>query len=225
VHLILHEREQVLVQHARLFAVGDALEAPKDVVELRRRQVKPELAQARAQGVAPAVLAQDHAHVAVRAREADGLGRHDLVRLARLEHAVLVDAALVRKGVGADDGLVRLHEHAAVVRDHAARGPDVNGAHPCPQAPHLPLPAQGDRHDDLLEAGVARALADAVDRALDLPRAGHRARQAVGRGQAQVVLAVGGQHHGVGARGVAADGGDQAAELVRQVPPGGVGDV
>ena len=47
-----------------------------------------------------------------------------------------------------------------------------------------------ERHDDLFERGVAGALADAVDRALDLPGAGLDAGQAVGDGQAQVVVAV-----------------------------------
>ena len=46
------------------------------------------------------------------------------------------------------------------------------------------------RHDDLLERGVAGALADAVDRALDLPRAGLDPGQAVGHRHAQVVVAV-----------------------------------
>ena len=37
------------------------------------------------------------------------LGAHDLVGLAVLQHAVLVDPGLVRERVGADDRLVGLH--------------------------------------------------------------------------------------------------------------------
>ena len=45
-------------------------------------------------------------------------------------------------------------------------------------------------HDDLLERRVAGALAEAVDRHLDLARAGLDRGQRVGRGQTQVVVAV-----------------------------------
>ena len=47
-----------------------------------------------------------------------------------------------------------------------------------------------ERHDDLLERGVAGALAEAVDRDLDLARAGLDRGERVGRGQPQVVVAV-----------------------------------
>ena len=47
-----------------------------------------------------------------------------------------------------------------------------------------------DRHDDLFERGVAGALADAVDGALDLPRAAFDAGERVGDRQAEVVVAV-----------------------------------
>ena len=49
-------------------------------------------------------------------------------------------------------------------------------------------PSLVDGHDDLFQGGVACALANAVDGALDLPRARHCPGQAVGRRQAQVVL-------------------------------------
>jgi hypothetical protein len=48
----------------------------------------------------------------VRLGQADILGPHDLEGLGVLEHAVLVDAALMREGVLADDGLVELHREA-----------------------------------------------------------------------------------------------------------------
>ena len=46
---------------------------------------------------------------------ADILGPHDLVGLDVLQHAVLVDAAFMREGVLADDGLVVLHREAGDV--------------------------------------------------------------------------------------------------------------
>ena len=53
--------------------------------------------------------------------------------------------------------------------------------------------ARPDRHHDLFERGIAGPLADAVDGALDLPRAGRDAGQRVGDRQAEVVVAVDGE--------------------------------
>ena len=75
------------------------------------------------EGVAPGELAE---HQPVGA-PAHVLGAHDLVGLAVLEHAVLVDAGLVREGVGADDGLVGLHRIAGDGGDQLARGHDLRG--------------------------------------------------------------------------------------------------
>ena len=47
------------------------------------------------------------------------------------QHAVLVDAALVLEGVGADDGLVGLDGHARVLLDHVRRRRDVDGIYSC----------------------------------------------------------------------------------------------
>ena len=51
---------------------------------------------------AAAVFAEYH----IIGRDADGLGRHDLIGERVGHHTVLVDAGLVREGVGPDDGLV-----------------------------------------------------------------------------------------------------------------------
>jgi len=50
--------------------------------------------------------------------------------------------------------------------------------------------ARPDRHDEFLQRGIPRALADAVDGALDLARAGTHGREAVGDGHAEVIVAV-----------------------------------
>ena len=80
-----------------------------------------ELLQARLEGAAPGELAQREA---VRAPAHVG-GLHDLVGLAVLEHAVLVDAGFVREGVGADDRLVGLHRIAGDRGDELARRHDL----------------------------------------------------------------------------------------------------
>ena len=54
--------------------------------------------------------------------------------------------------------------------------------------------ARVQQHHDLLERGVAGALADPVDRALDLARAGQQPGERVGDRQPQVVVAVDRQH-------------------------------
>ena len=50
------------------------------------------------------------------------LGIHDLVGRYVLQHAILMDAARVGKGVAAYDGLVGLHGHIHQRAYHAARG-------------------------------------------------------------------------------------------------------
>ena len=80
-----------------------------------------QLLQRLAQRVAAGVLAE-HERVG---RQADGGGVHDLVGRALLQHAVLVDARLVRERVAPDDRLVRLHRVAGQARDQAARARDL----------------------------------------------------------------------------------------------------
>src|SRR3990170_2802280 len=58
-------------------------------------------------------------------RPADLARVHDLVGLAHLEDAVLVDAGLVTEGVAADDRLVRLHHHAREVGDEPRRAVEL----------------------------------------------------------------------------------------------------
>ena len=76
--------------------------------------------------------------------------------------------------------------------------------------------ARAHRHDDLLERGVAGALAEAVDRALDLARAAdlHRGER-VGHRHAEVVVAVHRPHRLVGVGHPLAQRADELAELLR----------
>ena len=137
-----------------------------------------------AERVAAGVLAE-HDRVAA---QPDGGGVHDLVGGALLQHAVLVDAGLVRERVAPDDRLVRLHLVAGQSRDQPARARDLGRLDARPQTEARLARAQ--QHHDLLQRGVAGALADAVDRALDLAAARFQARERVGDRQSEVVVAV-----------------------------------
>src|SRR5512133_1843068 len=87
-----------------LLLVGEDLEVAEDLVDRGLVQHVAEGDEAVLQRVAAGVLAEDELAL----REAALLGPHDLVGLAVGEHAVLVDARLVREGVLADDRLVAL---------------------------------------------------------------------------------------------------------------------
>ena len=85
--------------------------------------------------------------------------------------------------------------------------------------------ARLEQHHDLLERRVAGALADAVDRALDLARAGLHAGERVGDRQPEVVVAVDGQHD-VAQRGdQLVEAAEEARVLVGHRVADGVGDV
>jgi hypothetical protein len=71
------------------------------------------LREAVAQGVASRMFAQHK----VRLINADVLGAHDFIRGLMLQHAVLMNARLVREGVRADDGFVRLDDDTRVIAD------------------------------------------------------------------------------------------------------------
>jgi hypothetical protein len=92
--------------------------------------------------------------------QTNGGGVHDLVGPLVLEHAILVDASLVRKSIGADDCLVGLDHHAGVAADHIAGPVDLLGQDVGVQVvglrPHM------QRHHGLFQAGVASPLADPV---------------------------------------------------------------
>jgi hypothetical protein len=102
---------------------------------------------------------------------ADFLRVHDLVGLAFLEDAVLMNAARMREGIFADDRLAALHDESAHARDETRAFHDLAGVHAGVEAAEK-ITARLERHHDFLEGRVARALADAVDGAFDLARAG-----------------------------------------------------
>ena len=147
----------------------------------------------------------------------------DLVGIACLDNAVLVNARGMRKGVCADDCLVRLNDEA---RDggnqtgsaHEFTGVDV-GMGVKLLAVHL------DAHDNFFHSGVASALAQAVDGAFDLTSAVFDTSERKGGSHAKVVVAVNGKRCLVHVGNVFHQELDATAEFVRQRVAGGVGDV
>src|SRR6202040_605400 len=78
---------------------------------------------------------------------------------------------------------------------------------------------------DLFECGVAGALADAVDGALGLTGSSLNAREGVGDGHAQVVVAVGGEDDVVNAGDLCEEHAEGGGVLVGSGVAHGVGDV
>ncbi|MNL56308.1 hypothetical protein D3C87_1797940 [compost metagenome] len=102
-----------------LLAVGQRLEAGEGVLQLVVAQLVTHVLQLRAEGGAARMLAHHQRGLG----HADRGRGHDLVGGVVLQHAILVDAALMREGVPADDRLVVLHREGTGVRD------GLGGAH------------------------------------------------------------------------------------------------
>mmetsp|Transcript_19240 Transcript_19240/g.48878 ORF Transcript_19240/g.48878 Transcript_19240/m.48878 type:complete len:245 (-) Transcript_19240:144-878(-) len=140
-----------------------------------------------------------------------------------LEHAVLVNATLVRERVCAHDGFVGLDNHASERGDQGGCAEDL-----CCVDVHSHWEKRGVcayGHHNLLKRRVARSLANAVDRDFNLPRTADDAGQSVGRSKAKVIVAVGGPHHLFAADSFGAQGPDHVAVLLWGVVPDRVGDV
>ena len=158
-----------------------------------------------------------------RHREAELLRIHDLVRPRVLEHPVLVDAGLVGERVRADDRLVRLDGVPGELGDEARRvsdAPDVDAG-----LVAVGVGADAKRHRDLLERRDAGALADAVDRALDLRWRRRDAGERVRDGEPEVVVAVDGEGDLVELGAEGADLGDERRVLVGEGVADRVGKV
>jgi hypothetical protein len=104
------------------------------------------------------------------AAQADGFGLHDFIGHGVFQHAVLVNAGFVGKGIGAHDGFVGLHHDAGDHADQAAGGIDVLGVDAGFERHEILAGVQG--HDHLFHGGIAGPFADAVDGHFGLPGAG-----------------------------------------------------
>jgi hypothetical protein len=163
------------------------------------------------------------AHHQGRLAAPDRFGRHDLIGLDMLEHAVLVDARLVGEGVTPNDRLVvldrkRRHRRHQLRCPRQQLGIDAGG-----ERQHVGAGAQ--RHDDLFQRRVAGPLADAVDGAFDLPGTGGDAGQRVGHRKAEIVVAMGREHDLVGAGHPGAQHGDEGGIFLRHRVADGVGNI
>src|ERR1044072_4948135 len=167
------EREQILVVDI-LLAVGQLSELVVRIFEFRRRESEPKLIEAARERMPARVFAQ---HDVVRGH-ADRLGRHDFVAEGIREQAVLMYARLVREGVAADNGLVRLYAEADYLREELARRVKLFCLHTARGGQGVWPRAYTPHH--LFARGVACALADAVDCAFDLTRARVERGEAIG---------------------------------------------
>ena len=209
----LHEGDEILVEHL-FFAVGEILEPDKDILELVIAQLVAQIIELGPQRGAARVFAQGQ-----RAFGKADIGRaHNLERFGVFEHAVLVDAAFVGEGVFADDRLVILHGKARRMGDLAA-DPDQFGCIDACVIGH-DVVAHFERHDDFFEGGVAGALAQTIDRAFDLTCPAGDCGQCIGRRHAQIIVAMGGKDHIIGAW----HGLDQAFDQIGTLDRGGVAD-
>ena len=163
--LLIDQRFDVLVVDL-LLLVGQRLEAHEGIFELVAGELIAQLFQLVHESVAAGVLAHDQRGLF----HADVFRRHDLVGLRILEHAVLMDAALMRERIPSDDRLVVLHRERRC-RRHQLRGARQHrGVDLGVERQHVV--AHLHRHHDFFKRGIARPFADAVDGALDLARAG-----------------------------------------------------
>ena len=99
-----------------------------------------------------------------------------------------MNPGFVGERVTAHDRLVRLDLVAGKTCDHPARSGDLGRLDAAPKPVGRLACAQ--QHHDLLQRGVARPLADAVDRAFDLATPLLQAGQRVGHREPEVVVAV-----------------------------------
>ena len=159
VQIFIHNGADVLIGDGGLF-VRNFLEPVEGGVNSLVIQGIPQLLQPLAEGVASAELAQQQ-HIFV---QADVRRPHDLVRFPIFQHSVLVDARFVGKGVLPHNGLSGGNGNGGERSRHAAGADQFLCIYTGLGAQNIP--AYMERHDDLLQRGVARPLSQPVDRTL-----------------------------------------------------------
>src|SRR5580658_8874165 len=99
-----------------------------------------------------------------------------------------MDAGFVREGIPPDDRFVRLRTEADDRTQDLARREQVLGVDA--RLVWIPVVARLHHHHDLFERAVARAFADTVNSAFDLPRSGLHRSQRIGYRETQIVVAM-----------------------------------
>ena len=181
---ITGQRDEVVVVN-ELFLVPQFLETHEDRIGSGLAQIKAKLLKTHDHGVASAVFGQGQ----VGAAPTHIARIHDLVSLAFFEDSVLMNSGTVGEGVLSDDCLASGDLQAAEAADHARGLEDL----PCRDPGRKPRENIGpclDRHDHLLQGGIAGSLADAVEGSLDLTGTGLDGRKGIGNGHAQIVVAM-----------------------------------
>ena len=117
---------------------------------------------------------------------------HYLIRQLFLNHPVLMDACLMGKSILPYDGLVRLDFHPGQIGQHAAGRKQFPGIHPGVDTEKVFACAQ--RHYNLLEGSIARALAYSVDGAFNLTGAVLDRTERICHRKSKIVVAVHGQN-------------------------------
>ena len=118
-------------------------------------------------------------------------GIHNFVRHRIFQNAVLVNAGLMGKGVGPDNGLIRLDDNAGNHRHESAGRIDFPGIDGRLEMHQVHPGIQGHHH--LFKGSIARPLPDTVDGDFRLPRPCPYARKSICGGQTQIVVAVNAQ--------------------------------
>src|SRR5271157_117616 len=157
-----------------LFHVAERLETLERQIQLVVGEHIAQFGDPVPEGMTARMLAEHN----VAFRDADRLRCHDLVGELVLEKAVLVNARLVRKRIGAHDRFVRLAGDTRDLRDEAACRIELF-RHNSRVAAECLFPGL-DSHDDLFERGIACPLAEAVDGAFHLPGAFFHRRERIG---------------------------------------------
>mmetsp|Transcript_9687 Transcript_9687/g.18532 ORF Transcript_9687/g.18532 Transcript_9687/m.18532 type:complete len:236 (-) Transcript_9687:867-1574(-) len=179
------------------------------------------------------MLAQNNTSTGLRfsTHKTNRFGRHDFVRAFVFDHTVLMNTRFVLKGIGSHDGLVWLTRHARVFRHHFGCGCNVNGIDGrikfsrSGSTLKLSRSLEGQCHDDFFQGRVSGAFANTVDGAFQLPCPIQGTCQGIGRGQTQIVLAMGAKHDIFRAHDVFTQLLNQATKFPWHVPPGGIGNI
>ena len=171
-------------------------------------------------GMATAVLCQRQ----FRATPTHLDGIHDLVGLAHLEDAVLVDSGTMSKGIFSDDGLAAGYLQATQATDEPGGFKDLAGLDPRGKS-GIDIGTGLDRHDDLLERRVAGTLADTIECPFDLSGTGLHGRERIRHGHAEIVMAMDTDHRLGDVSDMVAQVGDQVGVLTGHRVADGVGDI
>ena len=159
----LHQRNQVFVVDFFL-AISERFEPYEYVFQFIIGQLKSQISKFGAQRSAARVFAHDDVCLG----QTHICGAHDLKSLGVFQHAILVDARLMRKRVFANDCFVRLHHKARYRRNAARQVHNFSAVDPCGVGHDVVADFHG--HHNFFEGRVARTFAQTVDCTFDLTR-------------------------------------------------------